>query len=95
MIDDLLLENGTPRPVKDEETIIAVTNDYIMDPNGNRDGYTMIDVSQEIPVDSAQSLLERTRQAIEQAGAAGIAPIVDRRICSTDRDNCNQGPQSR
>ncbi len=84
-----LIDNGSPRSVTDEESIIAVTNDYIMDPSGNRDGYTMIDVSQEIPVSPSQSLLDRTRQAIEQAGAAGIAPVVDQRICSTDRHDCS------
>ncbi|MDD5394615.1 MAG: 5'-nucleotidase C-terminal domain-containing protein [Thiothrix sp.] len=72
------------RPVKPDETIYAVTGDYLIDSSGDQDGYTML--SDKLIVDPAQPRIELKDQvvkALQQAGSTGIAPKVEGRICNT------------
>jgi 2',3'-cyclic-nucleotide 2'-phosphodiesterase (5'-nucleotidase family) len=71
------------RPVKPDETIYAVTGDYLIDSSGDQDGYTML--SDKLIADPAQPRIELKDQvvkALQQAGSTGIAPKVEGRICN-------------
>lgn len=72
------------RPVKPDETIYAVTGDYLIDSSGDQDGYTLL--SDKLLADPAQPRIELKDQvvkALQQAGSTGIAPKVEGRICNT------------
>lgn len=72
------------RPVKPDETILAVTNDYLLDAKGDQDGYTML--HEKMIVDAGQPRIElkgKVLEALQQAGEKGIAPQVEGRICNT------------
>lgn len=71
------------RPVQPDETILAVVNDYLIDTNGDQDGYTML--SDKLIVDPAQPRIELKDQVVAKlqlAGSAGIAPTVEGRVCN-------------
>lgn len=64
----------------------VVTTDYLLDPSGGQDGYTML--SQSMAVDSPHNgtdLEQVVLTTLEAAGEAGIGPEVEGRICSSDR----------
>jgi len=72
------------RPVKPDETIYAVTGDYLIDSSGDQDGYTLL--SDKLLADPAQPRIELKDQVVktlQQAGSTGIAPKVEGRICNT------------
>ncbi len=72
------------RPVRPDETILAVTNDYLIDGSGDQDGYTML--SDKLLADPSQPRIELKDlvvKALQQAGSAGIAPQVEGRVCNT------------
>jgi 2',3'-cyclic-nucleotide 2'-phosphodiesterase (5'-nucleotidase family) len=77
-----LLGPDGPRAVRPDETILAVTNDYLAT---GQDGYTMLSPGQVVadcPQDNAElkTLLVSGLQAAEPQG---IAPQVEGRICET------------
>lgn len=79
----LLTPQGA-RPVRDDETILAVTNDYLINPEiGDQDGYIMLDRNQVVATCSANTrdLKELTVAALKAAEPRGIAPQADGRIC--------------
>ncbi len=79
----LLTPQGA-RPVRDDETILAVTNDYLINPEiGDQDGYVMLDRNQVVATCAANTrdLKELTVAALKAAEPQGIAPATDGRIC--------------
>jgi 2',3'-cyclic-nucleotide 2'-phosphodiesterase (5'-nucleotidase family) len=79
-----LLTPQGPRPVRDDETILAVTNDYLINPEiGDQDGYQMLSQSQVVATCAANTkdLKELTVAALKAAEPQGIAPRSDGRIC--------------
>ena len=71
-----------PRPVRDDETILAVTGNYLLDPAiGDQDGYTMLGKHQIVSQGTPPDLKDLMLAALEQAGDSGIAPAVTGRIC--------------
>lgn len=81
-VSDLtILEDGKARPLNPDEFITAVTVDYLMDPAGTQDGYTMLHPSQIVATgpdlkELALSELRSTRVN------GGIAPRKEGRICN-------------
>lgn len=64
----------------------VVLTDFLLDPSGNQDGYTMLSPELVIEAEANGSHLEDVvRTALAAAGDAGIAPEVEGRICSSDR----------
>jgi len=82
-----LLTADGPRTVDPQEEILAVTNFYLIDHKGDRDGYTMlhrdliIDKSAERP-----KLRDIVIGALQAAAEGGIDPQVDGRICNTQQE---------
>jgi 2',3'-cyclic-nucleotide 2'-phosphodiesterase (5'-nucleotidase family) len=87
----LLTPEGA-RPVRPDETILVVTNDYLVDPDaGDQDGYTMLDgEKQKVEGCAAEGrdLKEVVVEALKAAGTSsfngGIAPQAEGRICQPD-----------
>ncbi|MFP5284635.1 MAG: hypothetical protein ACLGI9_02755, partial [Thermoanaerobaculia bacterium] len=87
-----LLGEGGARPVRPDETILAVTNDYILNPEaGNQDGYTMLSLEQKEEGCAAEGrdLKEVVEEALRAAGTSifqgqGIEPRAEGRICQPD-----------
>jgi 2',3'-cyclic-nucleotide 2'-phosphodiesterase (5'-nucleotidase family) len=80
--DVALVTAGGPRPVRPDEEILVVTNDYLFDPKGDRDGYTMLDPSlvvKDCAVNGKDLKTEIVIPAL-QAAAGGIDPRADGRI---------------
>ena len=84
-----LLGEGGARAVRPDETILAVTGDYLVDPQaGDQDGYTMLSVNQKVEGCAAEDrdLKEVVEEALRAAGTAvfqgqGIEPKAEGRIC--------------
>lgn len=80
-----LSESG-PQPLDPERRYRVVTIDFLLDPGGGQDGYTML--SPTMALDSPRNgtdLKQVVLDALAAAGAAGIGPVVEGRICSSDR----------
>jgi 2',3'-cyclic-nucleotide 2'-phosphodiesterase (5'-nucleotidase family) len=70
------------RPVQPDEDVLVVTNDYLFDPKGDRDGYTMLEPSlvvKECAVNGKDLKTDIVIPAL-QAAAGGINPSADGRI---------------
>ncbi|HJX28782.1 MAG TPA: 5'-nucleotidase C-terminal domain-containing protein [Thermoanaerobaculia bacterium] len=79
-----LLTSHGARPVGDDETILAVTNDYLINPEiGDQDGYIMLNRNQVVATCAANTrdLKELTVTALKAAEPQGIGPATDGRIC--------------
>ncbi len=82
-----LLTAGGSRAVDPGEEILAVTNYYLVDDKGNRDGYDMLhrdlitDKSAERP-----KLRDIVNDALRVVGKEGIKPQVHGRICNTQQE---------
>lgn len=75
------------RPIRPDETILAVTNEYLINKAGDRDGYFMLDESLVVDKtmvrpDLKQVLVKR----LKSAGEAGVAPVVEGRICNVRKN---------
>jgi 2',3'-cyclic-nucleotide 2'-phosphodiesterase (5'-nucleotidase family) len=80
-LDLTLLGPGGPRPVDPDEEILAVATDYLVNPAaGDQDGYRMLEPGQVIA--SGGDLKALALGALAAAGAEGIAPLRDGRICN-------------
>jgi len=82
-VSDLsLLTADGPRPIRPDESLLAVTNGFLLDESGDQDGYRMLNLGLRVaPEAVAPDLRERVVEALAEAGAAGIAPTQAGRIC--------------
>ena len=76
--------SGSPRPIRPEESVLAVVGDYVVNPDiGDQDGYVMLNRGQIVTscavdgVDLKKVMID----ALRAAEPAGIAPRVEGRIC--------------
>ncbi|HEX7181819.1 MAG TPA: bifunctional UDP-sugar hydrolase/5'-nucleotidase [Thermoanaerobaculia bacterium] len=79
-----LLASGGGRPVDPAESILVVTNDYLVNPQaGDQDGYTMLQPSQIVKDCAAdgKDLKDLVIQDLKAAEPQGIAPAAEGRIC--------------
>jgi 2',3'-cyclic-nucleotide 2'-phosphodiesterase (5'-nucleotidase family) len=84
--DIMIMENGTLRPVDDNEIIRAVTVGYILDTNGPQDGYTMLSDKNIIANhNNGLKLHEFIQTSLLEKGDEHIAPVVEGRICNPTR----------
>ncbi len=75
-----LLTADGPRPVVPDEEILAVTSHYLLEPAwGDQDGYTMLDKGM-IRAEGPD-----LKAALVEAFRGEVAPIVEGRICNTER----------
>lgn len=82
-----LLAPEGPRRIGPDDEILAVTNDFLADPETGQDGYVMISRDLRVPVSlPVPSLRELVLDALAEAGAQGIAPAVEGRICNAERE---------
>lgn len=81
--DVTLLTPDGPRPLADDDEVLAVTGRYLVDPAGNQDGYRMLGPHQVVA--EGPELEARVVEALREAGGAGIAPEVEGRICNPVR----------
>ncbi|MFN7976095.1 MAG: 5'-nucleotidase C-terminal domain-containing protein [Acidobacteriota bacterium] len=79
-VSDLTLLGPAARPIAPDEEILAVTVDFLMDPAHGQDGYAMLKPS--MVVATGPDLKDVLRAALARAGDAGIAPVVEGRICN-------------
>ena len=78
------LGGGAPRPVAPGDEVLAVTPDYLINPEiGDQDGYLMLNRSQVVSgcVVNGTDLKDLLIRDIKAAEPAGIAPRVEGRIC--------------
>lgn len=79
-----LIVAGGLRPVRPDETILAVTNEYLIDRGGDRDGYLILDETLlAVPPATPADLKESAIAALRDAATAGIAPQAEGRICNS------------
>jgi len=84
--DLTLLTPQGPRPIRPDDEFLAVTNDFLTDPQYGQDGYTMLTPDRLVPLKrKVPSLRDLVIAALQNAGPAGIAPALDGRICNTER----------
>lgn len=76
-----LLEKGGARPIKPDDKLLAVTNDFLLTPSSGQDGYTML--KPEMVVAEGPELKALLQSALKAAGDAGISPVAEGRICNT------------
>lgn len=83
-IRDLSLKapDGTPHPVRPDDQILVVTNDYLVSPSGDQDGYTMLNPSQIVRDCAADrtDLKVAVTDALKAAAEEGIEPELEGRI---------------
>lgn len=79
----LITPNGL-RPILPDETLLAVTNDFLLDASHDQDGFRMLDKKKMLVDENLPwpDLKERVLEILNTAGDQGIAPAVDGRICN-------------
>jgi hypothetical protein len=78
------LGSGPRRPIASTDSILAVTGDYLVNPNADQDGYLMLNQGQIIDCPSnGIDLKDVVIAELKAAGARGIAPLVEGRICQS------------
>lgn len=74
------------RPIQADETLLAVTNDYLLDASGDQDGYRMLGEDLIVAPDQPRlELKDKVLEVLQQAGSAGIAPRVEGRVCNASK----------
>ncbi|MCP5115972.1 MAG: hypothetical protein GY953_34520, partial [bacterium] len=83
-----LLTPSGPKPISDDDVLLAVTHDFLITPATGQDGYTML--KEEFLVKGAPSpdMRRSVEAAVLKAGNTGIAPEVEGRICNPERPKC-------
>jgi 2',3'-cyclic-nucleotide 2'-phosphodiesterase (5'-nucleotidase family) len=82
----LLAPDGA-RPIRADEEILAVVNDFLLTRKSGQDGYTMLDPADIVDGDEpAPDLRDLVIEALEESGREGIAPAGQGRICNTRRE---------
>lgn len=81
----LITQQGL-RPIQADETLLAVTNDYLLDASGDQDGYRMLGEDLIVAPDQPRlELKDKVLEVLQQAGSAGIAPRVEGRVCNASK----------
>lgn len=75
-----LTSGGKARLIRPDEELLAVTNDFLMDPTKGQDGYTMLRPEQVIA--DGPDVKDLVLAALQKAGDRGISPVMDGRICT-------------
>lgn len=84
--DLTLLTPQGPKAIAPSDRLLAVTNDFLMEPKFGQDGYTMLRPEMIRPLDPAPpSLRDLVIAALQKAGPEGIAPALEGRICNSER----------
>lgn len=81
---NVTLLTGGARPIRPDEPILVVTNDYLINPDmGDQDGYDMLSRDQAVQGCAAagQDLKEIVIRDLKAAEPEGIAPVTEGRIC--------------
>lgn len=83
---DLTLLSTTPaRPISADEHLLVVVPDYLVNPDKDQDGYTMLNPEQVVSTNGQPTdLKQQVIQVLEAAGNIGIAPRVEGRICNSE-----------
>ncbi len=84
--DLTLVTQGGSRSIAPSDKLLAVTNDFLLNPAYGQDGYTMIAPSNRVdPAAPRPDLRDLVRTTLANSGSNGIAPSIDGRICNTQR----------
>ena len=84
-----LLTSDGPKPIRPADKLLAVTNDYLLDPGGDQDGYTMLRPDMVVTTAGSPVLTEVIVKSLKKSLNTGISPKVDGRICNTmQRGTC-------
>ena len=75
-----LFHGGKWRPLGDEETVHLAVLEYLIDPTGSQDGYTMLNTTQNVA--TLGELDDVVRAALRSRSP--ITPVLHGRICSSD-----------
>ena len=76
----LLTEQG-PRAIRPAEKLRAVVNRYLIDPQGDQDGFRMLNLKQVVDPRTPPDLKDLVLEGLKAAGERGIAPQRAGRIC--------------
>lgn len=86
-LDLTLLTPQGPRPVRPDETLLAVIPHYLADSSRDQDGYTMIEPAALLTSPKqAPDLRDRVAAALGDAEPEGIAPTREGRICTRGQE---------
>lgn len=77
-----LLTSKGARAITAQDKLVAVVPQFLVDPAGGQDGYTMLKAGTSAP---GPDLKELVYAALARAGDAGIAPALEGRICNSER----------
>jgi 2',3'-cyclic-nucleotide 2'-phosphodiesterase (5'-nucleotidase family) len=82
----LLTEQGS-RLITDDETLFAVTNDFLLNPAYGQDGFTMITPDMIVPTENSTniSLKALVIKALEETPEGQFSPKLQGLICNTQR----------
>lgn len=86
-VSGLTLLGPSPRPIAPADKLKVVVNSFLVDPSKNQDGYTMIGPGNIIDslgpdLRVGPDLKQLVIDAFRKQGKAGIAPVVDGRVCN-------------
>jgi len=71
------------RPVRADEVLLAVTNDYLLNRQGDQDGYRMLGDEMVVnPARTRPDLKDELNRRLQRDLKSGIAPVVEGRICN-------------
>ncbi len=77
-----LLTPKGPRAIAAKDRLVAVVPEFLVDPAGGQDGYTMLQAGNGKPGPDLKALVYA---ALAQAGEAGVSPALEGRICNLER----------
>lgn len=77
-----VMDQGALRPVDPQETLRIAVTDYM---GKGGDGYTLLGDLPKIPSNVSPKLKDLAIDALHAAGDAGIAPVVEGRICNAQQ----------
>jgi hypothetical protein len=79
-----LITTAGLKPIAPEDQLNVVVNDYLIDSQGNRDGYSMLSEALLIhPQAQRPDLRDIVIKALLEAGDKGISPKREGRICNS------------
>lgn len=80
----LLTPEGA-RPLEDDDVVYAATVEYLVDPEGDQDGYTMLGPDDVVSA-SETDVRRLVTNELSRRWPEGIAPEVEGRVCNTRRE---------